>query len=111
MTFKPVNITMGGTIICKFFPWYYIINQKSNSKLEKSRESFWFITQAQKFFQTGCFYKMTVQNIFLKKAFSDKSNDKTFKEIKNVYWATAPVVQVNQDLLYGKLSKKLNRQS
>ena len=54
---------------------------------------------------------MTVQNIFLKKAFSDKSNDKTFKEIKNVYWATAPVVQVNQDLLYGKLSKKLNRQS
>ena len=42
---------------------------------------------------------MTVQNIFLKKAFSEKSNDKTFKVIKNVFWATAPVVQVNQDVV------------
>ena len=32
-----------------------------------------------------------------KKTFPAKSNDKTFKEIKNVYWATVPVVQVNQD--------------
>ena len=36
---------------------------------------------------------------FKKKAFSEKSNDKTFKEIKNVFWATAPVVQVNQDVV------------
>ena len=71
---------------------------KKEIKLERSKESFWFITQAQKFSQTRCFYKMIVQNnICLKKTFPEKSNDKTFKEIKNVYWAAVPVVQVNPD--------------
>ena len=37
------------------------------------------------------------EQCFLKKAFPEKSNHKTFKEIKNVYWAIVPVVQVNQD--------------
>ena len=71
---------------------------KKEIKLKKSKESFWFITQAQKFSQTSCFYKMIVRNnILKKKIFPEESNDKTFKEIKNVYWATVPVVQVNQD--------------
>ena len=33
----------------------------------------------------------------IKKAFQEKSNDKTFKEIKKVHWATVPIVQENQN--------------
>ena len=28
MTIKPINRTIGGTIICRFTPWYYIVDQK-----------------------------------------------------------------------------------
>ena len=82
MTIKPINRMIGGTIICRFTPWYYIINQKIIQvvKLEKSREPFGFKTQVQKFSQTCCFH-MIVQNNILKKTFPEKSNDKTFKEI------------------------------
>ena len=41
---------------------------------------------------------MIVQKtIFKRKTFPEKSNDKTFKEINNVYWATVPIAQINQD--------------
>ena len=39
---------------------------------------------------------MIVQ-INIKKAFQEKSNDKSFKEIKKVYWAPVPKVQENQN--------------
>ena len=35
---------------------------------------------------------------YLKKTFPEKSNDIfNFREIKNVYWGTVPIVQVDQD--------------
>ena len=53
MTIKPINRTNGGTIIYRFTPWYYIINQKiiqniqvvkKKLNLKKPIEPFWFIT-------------------------------------------------------------------
>ena len=35
MIIKPINRTIGGTTICRFTPWYCIVNQKNNSKQQK----------------------------------------------------------------------------
>ena len=39
MTIKPINRTIGGTIICSFTPWYYIVDQKiiQNSQMVKKK--------------------------------------------------------------------------
>ena len=39
MTVKPINGTKGGIIICRFTPWYYIIDQKiiQNRKVVKKK--------------------------------------------------------------------------
>ena len=71
---------------------------KKEIKLEKSRVSFWLINSNTKISLDTLFSKNdNPEQYFKKKTFPEKSNYETFKEIKNAYWATVPVAQVNQD--------------
>ena len=101
MTIKPINRTIGGTIICRFTPWYYTIEQKTiqNSQVAKkklnSKEPFWF-NLGTNIFPDMLFSKDQYIKIY-KKPFPKKSCDKTSKKKLKVYWTTLSTVQVNQD--------------
>ena len=103
MTIKPINRTIGGTIVCRFTPWYCIINQKiiiQNSQVIKKKlnlkEPFWLISQGQIFSQTCCFWKMIAQNNIYKSHFQRNLVTKLSKK-KKFIGPLLQYLQINQD--------------
>ena len=67
---------------------------KKKLNLTNQQSLFLVHNAGTKFSQTCCFHKIIAQNNIYKKPFPKKASDKTLKE---GYWTTVPIVQVNQD--------------